>query len=106
MDAGLVGHTPATAPIEVACWDLSGKAVGMPVCRAARREPRDEAVADLVGVRRDPEDMRPVAYTARRWYLGHSIKIGDKSALDAARIEVSLADRRPREIFLVDAKAR
>lgn len=32
MDASLVGHAHAKAAIDVACWDVFGKAVGMPVC--------------------------------------------------------------------------
>ena len=36
-------------------------------------------------------------------YLGHSVKIGDDPGLDAARIEASLAYRRPDEFFIVDA---
>ena len=32
MDAVLAGHLHAKAPIDVACWDLFGKSVGLPVC--------------------------------------------------------------------------
>ena len=52
----------------------------------------------------DPEDMRArVAEHREQGYLGHSIKIGDDPALDAARIEASLADKHAEEFFLVDA---
>ena len=33
MDANLRGHPYAKAPIDVACWDILGKAAGMPVYR-------------------------------------------------------------------------
>jgi L-alanine-DL-glutamate epimerase-like enolase superfamily enzyme len=36
-------------------------------------------------------------------YLGHSVKVGDEPALDAARIEAALADRCPGEFYIVDA---
>lgn len=104
MDAALVGHPHAKTPIDVACWDLFGKAVGMPVC---------DLLGGSTGVKLpvissiyagDPDDMRArVAHYRDRGYLGHSIKIGDDPALDAARIETSLADKRPGEFFLVDA---
>lgn len=104
MDQALAGHNHAKAAIDVACWDLFGKAVGMPVC-------------DLLGGRTDqplpvissihsgpPEEMRQrVADYRFRGYRGHSIKIGDEPALDAARIEACLADRHAGEYFIVDA---
>jgi len=39
----------------------------------------------------------------KRGYRGHSIKVGDDPALDAARLKAVLADQRPGEFFLVDA---
>jgi L-alanine-DL-glutamate epimerase-like enolase superfamily enzyme len=51
-----------------------------------------------------PEDMRRrVAEHRQLGYLGHSVKIGDDPALDAARIEATLADKRRGEFFIVDA---
>ena len=56
-----------------------------------------------------PDDMRArVADHRSRGYRGHSIKIGalDREggpALDAARIETSLADKQDGEYFIVDA---
>jgi L-alanine-DL-glutamate epimerase-like enolase superfamily enzyme len=35
--------------------------------------------------------------------VAHSVKIGDDPGLDAARVEASLADKRPGEFFIVDA---
>ena len=32
MDQALVGHLHAKTAIDVACWDVFGKSVGMPVC--------------------------------------------------------------------------
>jgi L-alanine-DL-glutamate epimerase-like enolase superfamily enzyme len=104
MDAALVGHPHAKTPIDVACWDLLGKAVGMPVC---------ELLGGSTGLRLpvissvhtgDPDEMRArVARYRERGYRGHSVKIGDDPTLDAARIEAALADRQPGEFFLVDA---
>jgi L-alanine-DL-glutamate epimerase-like enolase superfamily enzyme len=31
MDTTLVGHNHAKTPLDVACWDLFGKPVGLPV---------------------------------------------------------------------------
>ncbi|KAL2799674.1 enolase C-terminal domain-like protein [Aspergillus keveii] len=85
MDDALLGHEHAKAAIDIACWDVFGKAVGMPVC-------------DLLGGRTDGR-CAPQA-----GYVGHSIKIaGVDPVADAARITAALADRQPGEMFLVDA---
>jgi hypothetical protein len=44
-----------------------------------------------------------VADHRERGYTAHSVKIDDDPALNATRIEASLADRRPGELFIVDA---
>jgi L-alanine-DL-glutamate epimerase-like enolase superfamily enzyme len=111
MDQALKGHNPAKSAIDVACWDLFGKSVGMPVC-------------DLIGGRTDtsmpliyslsagdPSDMRDrVAEYRAEGYGGYSVKIGATQEeggpeLDAARIKKSLADAEPDEFFLVDGNS-
>ncbi|RDW93692.1 mandelate racemase/muconate lactonizing enzyme family protein [Aspergillus mulundensis] len=104
MDDALAGHEAAKAAIDIACWDVFGKAVGMPVC-------------DLLGGRTDvglpiissigvgtPQEMRArVDEHRRRGYIGRSIKIAGEPAADAASIAAALADRQAGEMFLVDA---
>lgn len=104
MDAALVGHNHAKTPIDVACWDVFGKAVGMSVCDllGGRTNQRLPLISSIYAG--EPEEMRRrVADFRQRGYRGHSVKIGDDPVLDAARIEASLADRQAGEFFLVDA---
>jgi len=113
MDAALVGHNHAKTAIDVACWDILGKATGMAVCdllggRTGVPMPRISSIH--AG---PPEDMRArVADHRRRGYRSHSIKIGAAEnkgeneggpALDAERIAACLADRQPGEWFMADA---
>ncbi len=109
MDAALLGHNHAKTPIDVACWDLFGKSVDMPVCdllggRTGFRMPTISSI--YAGA---PEEMRArVAEHRARGYRGHSIKIGALDSeggptLDAERIRACLADRQTGEFFLVDA---
>lgn len=109
MDEALLGHSHAKTAIDVACWDLFGKSVGMPVCdllggRTGLRMPTISSI--YAGT---PKDMRTrVADHRARGYRGHSIKIGALDseggpALDAERIRACLADRQQGEYFLVDA---
>lgn len=104
MDDVLVGHLHAKTPLDVACWDVFGKSVDMPVC-------------DLLGggtnlglpvissiYAAEPEDMRDrVAQHRAKGYKGHSVKIGDEPRLDVARVSAALADAQEGEFFLLDA---
>lgn len=109
MDDALVGHNHAKTALDVACWDIFGKSVGMPVCDllgGSTGVPLPTISSIYSG---EPEEMRRrVADHRAKGYRGHSIKIGALDseggpALDAERIAASLADRRPGEFFLVDA---
>lgn len=104
MDEALVGHLHAKTPLDVACWDVFGKAVGMPVCDllGGRTSVKLPIISSIYAG--EPEEMRQRVQQHRELgYRGHSVKVGDDPALDAARIEAALADRRAGEFFLVDA---
>jgi len=104
MDTALVGHEHAKTALDVACWDIFGKSVGLPVCEllGGRTDVKMPVISSIYAG--DPEDMRRrVAEHRKAGYTSHSVKIGDEPVLDAARIQASLADRRPGEYFIVDA---
>jgi L-alanine-DL-glutamate epimerase-like enolase superfamily enzyme len=104
MDDALPGHAHAKSPVDVACWDILGKSAGLAVCEllGGRTDVKMPVISSIHAG--DPEDMRSrVAEHRERGYMAHSVKIGDEPGLDAARIEASLADKRPGEFFLVDA---
>ncbi len=109
MDAALLGHNHAKTPLDIACWDIDGKAQGRPVCDllGGRIPGRVPVISSIPGD--TPEAMRAnVAAHRARGFMAHSVKIGAAEAeggptLDAARIEACLADRRPGEWFLADA---
>ena len=99
MDNALVGHNHAKSALDLACWDLFGKSVNLPVCEllggsTGRRLPVISSIhADT------PDAMREnVAKHRELGYLGHSVKIGAVDSeggpvLDAERIKASLADQ-------------
>ncbi|MCB1835463.1 MAG: mandelate racemase/muconate lactonizing enzyme family protein [Geminicoccaceae bacterium] len=109
MDEALTGHNHAKSAIDLACWDLFGKSVDLPVYTllGGTTGHRLPVVSSIYAG--TPDDMRArVAEHRALGYMGHSIKIGalDRDggpALDAERIAASLADRRPGEYFIVDA---
>ncbi|WP_166417160.1 mandelate racemase/muconate lactonizing enzyme family protein [Cochlodiniinecator piscidefendens] len=109
MDQVLLGHNHAKSAIDLACWDVFGKSVGLPVCEllgGSTNIPMPTISSIYAG---DPDDMRKrVADHRAMGYRGHSVKIGALDseggpALDAERITAALADRKPGEYFIVDA---
>lgn len=104
MDGALVGHEHAKTALDVACWDVFGKSVGMPVCDllGGRTNVKMPVISSIyMG---EPEDMRRrVAEHRALGYIGHSVKVGGEPAMDAERIAAALADKRPGEFFIVDA---
>ncbi|RAL13297.1 mandelate racemase/muconate lactonizing enzyme family protein [Aspergillus homomorphus CBS 101889] len=105
MDAALLGHAHAKTAIDIACWDIFGKSVGLPVCELlGGRTDSKMPLISSIGVGSPDEMRQSVADHRARGYMGHSIKIGgDDPAKDAARIAASLADKQPGEFFLADA---
>ncbi|NKC14138.1 MAG: mandelate racemase [Gammaproteobacteria bacterium] len=104
MDRCLPGHYYAKQPVDMACWDIMGKAFEMPV-------------ADLLGNRRasgtpaassvssgEPEYMLSIIDDYRsRGYIAHSAKVGGSDIdKDIARIRYIEAQRRDDEIILYD----
>ncbi len=108
MDQSLVGHKHAKTAIDVACWDLFGKATDMPVCDLLGGTTNTSMPLISSIHAGDPEEMRQrVADYRDRGYKGHSIKIGASQSdggpgLDATRIERALADAEHDEFFIVD----
>lgn len=104
MDAALTGHEHAKAALDIACWDLFGKLVGLPVCEllGGRTDvvlPRMSSIGVCT-----PVEMRAlVAQYRAKGFLGHSIKIGTDPVIDAALIASALMDKQPGEFFLADA---
>ena len=109
MDEALLGHNHAKNAIDLACWDLFGKSVDLPVYKllGGGTGTRLPVISSIYAG--TPDDMRArVAEHRKMGYLGHSVKVGALDSeggpqLDAERIAASLADRQPGEYFIVDA---
>jgi L-alanine-DL-glutamate epimerase-like enolase superfamily enzyme len=104
MDFALKGHEDAKTALDVACWDIFGKSVGLPVCELlGGRTNVNLPMISSLGVC-SPEEMRKQVQKFRdEGYLGHSVKIGTNPVNDAAIITSALADKKEGEFFLVDA---
>ncbi|MGP6176218.1 mandelate racemase/muconate lactonizing enzyme family protein [Microbacterium sp. A196] len=104
MDAALLGHEHAKTALDVACWDLFGKSVGLPVCEllGGRTDQRMPLISSIpMG---SPEQMRSQVEKYRSMgYRAHSLKIGGDPREDAERLIAALAEQRAGEYFIVDA---
>lgn len=104
MDLCLPGHLYVKQPVDMACWDITGKAFELPV-------------ADLLGGKRntgtpaassvssgDKHYMEDIVESYRtRGYVAHSAKIGGSDTdRDIARIRHLESIRKPDEIILYD----
>jgi L-alanine-DL-glutamate epimerase-like enolase superfamily enzyme len=104
MDAALKGHPYVKSGIDIACWDLLGKATGLPVCallggrfgesvrlyRAISQESPEEMAAKVAGYRAEG-------------YSRFQLKVGGDPDTDIARIRAVSAKLRPGDRLVADA---
>lgn len=104
MDGSLSGHNYVKSPIDVACWDIFGKATGRSVAtllggqhvpdvhlyRAISLRPADEMQADLAKYRAEG-------------YRCFQLKVGGDPNDDIARIEKALEVVQPGDVLVADA---
>lgn len=104
MDEALLGNEAAKAALDIACWDIFGKSVGLPVCELLGGRTKVQLpMISSIGVMGPGEMRRQVAEYRANGYKGHSLKIGQDPTTDAALIVAAMSDRQPDEFFLVDA---
>lgn len=104
MDQTLKGHPYVKSALDMACWDLLGKAAGLPVCtllggrfgaavelyRAISQEAPDAMAARVAGYRAEG-------------YRKFQLKVGGTVADDIARIRACAAVLEPGDILVADA---
>ncbi|KAK5735253.1 hypothetical protein LTR17_008260 [Elasticomyces elasticus] len=106
MDAHLVGHESAKSALDLACWDIFGKSLGLPVCEllGGRTDVKLPIICSLsAGTPQEIKDE--VAKFRSRGYTCFSVKVAASQdpGLDVERVKVALEDRRPGDFFVVDA---
>lgn len=104
MDAALLGYESAKSAIDIACWDIFGKSVGLPVCELlGGRTDTQLPVLESIPVADAESTRKIVAQSRAAGYTGFSVKIGSDPVTNAARIQAALADKEVGELFLIDA---
>ena len=104
LDAALLGHGYAKSAVDVACWDLLGKATGQPVCVLLGGR-RQESYPLYIAVPLGPAGQMAAYVEARRAEGIHhfQLKLGADPHEDAARVRAVLDATTDEDIVIADA---
>src|SRR5450432_2268762 len=104
MDAALKGHAYVKSGIDMACWDLLGKATGQPVCTLLGGRYGDDFVLYRAISQEAPEQMAAkVAGYRAQGYRRFQLKVGGEAETDIARIHAVAAKLQPGDRLIADA---
>lgn len=104
MDAALKGHPYVKSGLDMACWDLLGKAAGLPVCTLLGGR-HGEAVELYRAISQEtPKRMAArVAQYRAEGYRKFQLKVGGTVEDDVARIRAVRARLGPGDVLVADA---
>ncbi len=104
MDQALKGHAYVKSGIDMAAWDLLGKAAGQPVCILLGGRYGDDFVLYRAISQEAPEAMaaRVAGYRAEG-YRRFQLKVGGEPEVDIARIKAVSAVLEPGDRLVADA---
>jgi len=104
MDDQMRGHPYVKSAIDIACWDILGKSVGLPVCTLLGGRFGDEISLYRAVTKASPEVM--VGWMERFRSNGvryFQLKVGGEPDIDIQRIRACAAALQPGEGTVVDA---
>eukprot|EP00418_Pyrodinium_bahamense_P035903 CAMPEP_0179135730 /NCGR_PEP_ID=MMETSP0796-20121207/64639_1 /TAXON_ID=73915 /ORGANISM="Pyrodinium bahamense, Strain pbaha01" /LENGTH=837 /DNA_ID=CAMNT_0020834767 /DNA_START=33 /DNA_END=2543 /DNA_ORIENTATION=+ len=104
MDAVLPGNPYTKSALDVACWDIFGRASGMPLYALLGGDGGGAVLGNSSLPTGTPEEMAQRVRDARaKGYLVHSMKVGGTdAALDIARVLAIQAELRAGELATFD----
>ncbi len=104
MDAALQGHAYVKSALDMACWDILGKATGQPVCVLLGGRYGDDYVLYRAISQDAPEAMaRRVAGYRAEGYRRFQLKVGGDPLVDIDRIRAVAAELKPGDALIADA---
>lgn len=104
MDRALKGHPYVKSGIDMACWDLLGKATGQPVCTLLGGRYGDDFVLYRAISQQSAESMAAnVAGYREQGYRRFQLKVGGDPDVDIQRIKAVADQIRPGEKLVADA---
>lgn len=104
MDAALRGHPYAKAPVDIACWDLLGKATQLPVFTLLGGAAQEDVVLYRAISQEDPEVMaKKIEGYAAEGYTKFQLKVGGEANDDIDRIHATRAVLKKTDQLVADA---
>lgn len=104
MDAVLRGHPYVKSAIDVACWDILGKAAGLPVHKLLGGAAQEEVRLYRAISQEAPEAMaRRIAGYRAEGYTKFQLKVGGKADDDIERIRACALLMQPGDVLVADA---
>jgi cis-L-3-hydroxyproline dehydratase len=104
MDAALKGHPYVKSALDMACWDILGKAAGLPVCTLLGGR-YGEAVDLYRAISQEPPEVmaaRVAGYRAEG-YRKFQLKVGGDPDEDVERIRAVRSTLAPDDVLVADA---
>jgi L-alanine-DL-glutamate epimerase-like enolase superfamily enzyme len=104
MDAALKGHAYVKSAVDMACWDVLGKATGVPACLLLGGRFGEDFVLYRAISQESPGAMaaRVAGYRAEG-YRRFQLKVGGDPEEDVARIKAVAAQLQPGDRLVADA---
>jgi cis-L-3-hydroxyproline dehydratase len=104
MDSVLRGHPYVKAPIDIACWDILGKASGLPVYKLLGGAAQERIALYRAISQEAPEAMaRKISGYKTEGYSKFQLKVGGDADQDIERIRETRAVLERRDILVADA---
>jgi L-alanine-DL-glutamate epimerase-like enolase superfamily enzyme len=104
MDYLLKGHAYVKSAIDVACWDITGQAAGLPVCQLLGGRFGEAVTLYRAISQRPPVEMAEnVAAYRREGYTRFQLKVGGRADEDIERIRHVRAVLDPADVLVADA---
>ena len=104
MDAALRGHPYVKSAIDVACWDVLGKATGQPICLLLGGAQQEDIRLYRAISQQSPAEMAAkVAGYRREGYTKFQLKVGGDPDEDIERIRACRKVLEPSDVLIADS---
>src|SRR5262245_60095673 len=104
MDQAMRGHPYVKSAIDMACWDLLGKASGQSVATLLGGRYHDDFALYRAISQATPEEMADHIGTYRsQGYTKFQLKVGGNPEVDIKRIEMCANELEPGDVLIADA---
>ena len=104
MDILLKGHPYVKSAIDMACWDLLGKATGQPIVSLMGGKFGDEVMHYRAISQEAPEKMaEKVAAYRKEGYTKFQLKVGADHEIDIQRIKMAAKELQTGDVLIADA---